>query len=384
MTLKKFCGKIHLWLGLASGIVVMVVALTGSILVFEKEIDELINRDFYFVKVPQKAQRKPLDELLHQVKSFDTSIRISNIRLMTDAPSRAVIFTGKKRNESINLAINPYSGNVIRAIYYDKRFFSIVLKIHRQLLAGKTGKAITGISCICFVTLIISGLVLWWPKKIKALKQRLKVKWTGNSRRFNWGLHAVCGFYVHIFLLLLGVTGLIFSYAWFNKGIFMLIDGKPMRKFETPVNKIIQPIANGYFEKLYQQTNNRLKYNGQINISIPSKDSLSITVTKENFETYRSNLVDFLYFEKGTGKLLHERLYKNESSGMKVRKLVFPIHTGQLYGWPTKIIAFLSCLVAASLPITGLRIWLRRKNKRKKQDNLKDIKKPKPALVLAE
>ena len=384
MGLKKIFVKIHLWLGLASGIVLMVVALTGSILVFEKEIDELVNHDFYSVKVPENVERKPLDHLMQQVHLFDTSIRISNIRLLTAAPSHTVIFTCKKRNETVNVAVNPYSGQVIRAIYYDRRFFSVVLKIHRQLLAGKTGKTITGISCICFVTLILTGLVLWWPTKYKALKQRVKIKWNGSSRRFNWGLHAVAGFYVHLFLLCIGITGLVFGFQWVNKTIFMIFDGKPMSKLEIPANRILQPMPDGYFEKLYQQTNSRLNYNGQINISIPTKDSLSITVTKENLESHRANIVDFLYFEKGTGHLLHERLYKNESRGMKARKLVFPIHTGQLYGWPTKLIAFVSCLVAFSLPITGFRIWLRRNknNKRRKKDQ-KTMQHRKPALVQA-
>lgn len=383
--MKKIAGQLHLWLGLASGLVVLVVALSGSILVFEKEIDEWVNRDFYFSTVPENGgSRLPLDSLLNNAKKYDPAIRISGMELETAAADRTVLFRGKKGDHTWNLAVNPYTGQVIRSLNYDHRFFTVVLKLHRYLLAGEVGKAITGVSCIIFLLLILTGLVLWWPKRRKALKQRMKVKWNAAAKRLNWDLHAVGGFYVHLVIFTIALTGLTWSYKWFNNGIFLLFDGKPMKKNEAPVNTVSQPMAAGYFEQVYQEANRRLPYKGQVNISIPPKDSLSVTVSKENYEAGRTNIVDFLYFEKGTGALLKERLYKNESAGMKVRRAVYPIHTGNIYGWPTKIIAFISCLVAVSLPITGLRIWLGRKKKKAVVVKKQVRQQPSPVLSMAE
>jgi uncharacterized iron-regulated membrane protein len=78
-----------------------------------------------------------------------------------------------------------------------------------------------------------------------------------------------------------------------------------------------------------------------------------------------SNVSDFLYFQVGTGNLVQERLYDNETAGTKARRMFYPIHTGSIYGWPTKIIALISALVAASLPVTGFMIWIGRKKKKK-------------------
>lgn len=58
-TLKKNIGLLHLWLGLASGLIVFIVALTGSILVFEDELDEFVNPEFYKVASVGKEKFKP-------------------------------------------------------------------------------------------------------------------------------------------------------------------------------------------------------------------------------------------------------------------------------------------------------------------------------------
>ena len=372
MTLKQIFGKLHLWLGLASGLVVLIVAATGCLLVFEDELDEWANHDFYFVKVPQQAQRLPVDSMMHAATAFNPALKIARVYVETEAPDRSVVFLAKKgKKQSWQIAVNPYTGKVIEGVNNDKRFFGVVLDLHRRLCMNEVGKAITGASCLIFAIMIITGLVLWWPKRLKILKQRTRIQWTSNWKRLNWDLHAVGGFYVHLVLFAIALTGLTWAYPWFNNAIFLLVDGKPMKKTEAPANIIKQPVQAGFYESIYQQTNNKLPYKGRLTMLLPEKDNLSITVNKMNREASVDNITDALYFEKGTGRLLKENLFKNSSTGNKVRRMVYPIHTGKLYGWPTQIIALIASLVAFSLPITGLLIYLvgRKKRKARKVNN---------------
>lgn len=365
MTLKKIFGKLHLWLGLASGLVVLVVAATGCLLVFEDELDEWANHDFYFVSVPHHVQRLPLDSLVSSAAAYNSSLKISRIYIETKADDRSVVFWAKKgKKQTWWIAVDPYTGKVIRAIDNNKRFFGVVLNLHRTLCMNETGKAITGASCLIFVIMIITGLVLWWPKRWKVLKQRTRIQWSSRWKRLNWDLHAVGGFYVHLVLFAIALTGLTWAYPWFNNAIFVLADGKPVKKNEAPANTVKQPIQAGFYESIYQQTNNKLPYKGRIGMIMPEKENLSVTVNKMNRDASVNNITDVLYFEKGTGHLLKENLFKNSSTGNKVRRMVYPIHTGKLYGWPTQLIALIAALVAFSLPITGLFIYLGRKKKK--------------------
>lgn len=366
MTLKQIFGKLHLWLGLASGLVVLIVAATGCLLVFEDELDEWANHDFYFVSVPQHAQRLPVDSMLHAAAAFNPTLKITRIYIETKAPDRSVVFMAKKaKTQTWHIAVNPYTGKVIEGLEYNKRFFGVVLNLHRHLCMNEVGKAITGASCLIFVIMIITGIVLWWPKRWHILKQRTRIAWTSKWKRLNWDLHAVGGFYVHIVLFAIAITGLTWAYPWFNNAIYLMLDGKPMKKNEAPGNIIKQPILAGYYESIYRQANNTLPYKGRITMLLPEKDSLAITVNKMNKEASVYNITDALYFEKGTGRLLKTNLFKNSSTGNKVRRMVYPIHTGRLYGWPTQIIALVASLVAFTLPITGLLIYLVGRKKRK-------------------
>ncbi len=367
MTAKKVFGRVHLWLGLASGLIVFVVALTGSLLVFEEELELLFHSKQLVVK-EVKEQRKNYDELAAIVQAAYPDKKIKGFNIYPD-PGRSVLFSvGKNKEELLLVGVDPYTGAVLGHQDHHKRFFTIVLQLHRYLLMGKTGKAITGVSCLIFITLLISGLIIWWPQAKAAVKQRFRIKWKARFKRVNWDFHAVFGFYSFIFLLIIAATGLVWSYPWVNKMIFVLSDGKPQEKLKAPTNTSpVDLSSTGIFEKVVAATNRELPYVGETRVSVPLDDSLSINVFKENKEVRLANVASAVWFDRRSGELLRSRPYEKESTGMKVRRLIYPIHTGSLYGWPTKIVALIVTLFAASLPVTGTMIWLGRKKKAKRK-----------------
>ena len=185
-------------------------------------------------------------------------------------------------------------------------------------------------------------------------------------------MHAAFGFYSSVFLFAIALTGLVWAYPWVNRMIYQLADGKPQAKFEAR-NKSIAGIKTntGLFDKIVAEANRQYAFKGDLNITIPANDSLGIAVSKENKDVKLAGITSQVYFDRNTGELLKLRPYELESTGSKIRKLVLPIHTGSAYGWPTKIIAFIVALFAASLPVTGTLIWLNRIKKKKKTADTK-------------
>jgi len=363
--LKKNIGFLHLWLGLSSGLIVFIVALTGSILVFEEEIDSFINPEFY--KVASIGTKKlPVDLYVNAIQKKYAITQIDRIQTYED-PQRSVIISGTDIHKTDQIfSVDPYTGEVLASISEKSRFFSVVLDLHRHLILGEVGKFITGCSCLIFVFMLISGIILWWPKKIKNLKQRLTVKWSASFKRINWDFHSTFGFYTFSILLIISLTGLTWSFKWFESGIYLLADGtakKPSAKVENPT-KIDPGLDKTYFyQNLFSKTDSIYQYKGDTQIRIPSDTINSIMVIKLNLEKSIPNISSIAYFDKYTGELLKIRPYESLSNGDKVRRLIYPIHTGSIYGYPTKILAFLVCIFAITLPITGLLIWLGRKKK---------------------
>lgn len=368
-TFKKIASQLHLWLGVSSGLVVFIVALTGSILVFEEELEPVIYPEFHVVEVPKGQSLLPIDNLRATVANAYPKQRIARIEIEPHA-DRTIIFglvKGKKEKNVLSVAVNPYTAEITDTRRENESFFHIVLQLHRYLCLKDTGKAITGVATIMFIVIMITGLVLWWPNR-KQASQRFIIKWNAKFKRLNWDLHAVFGFYVLPFTFLIALTGLVWSYKWVNGMIFLTFDGKPQQKREAPANVgITDTTSTGTLAKIVTETNRLLPHPGRIQFTLPESDSLSITVSKVNGNASISNVVDFLYFDQTDGKLISKRLYDDETTGMKVRRLVFPIHTGSIWGWPTKVLALLVALITATLPVTGVVIWVGRKFKKKEK-----------------
>jgi uncharacterized iron-regulated membrane protein len=231
---KNIASQLHLWLGVSSGLVVFIVALTGSLLVFEDELEPVIYKQLHVVDVLAKSERLPLDDLQSVVSKAYPGRRISRI-IIEPAPERAVIFAlteGKKEKDFFIVGVNPYTAAITDTRHENDAFFHIVLQLHRYLCLEETGKVITGIACVMFLVIQITGLVLWWPNR-KNRKQRFTIKWNAKFKRLNWDLHAVFGFYVLPFVFLIAATGLVWSYKWVNNLIYITFDGKPQQKREA-------------------------------------------------------------------------------------------------------------------------------------------------------
>ncbi|MFC5683394.1 PepSY-associated TM helix domain-containing protein [Flavobacterium sp. MAHUQ-51] len=364
-TIKKSIGKIHLWLGLSSGLIVFIVALTGSLLVFEKEIDSFLHPELYKVE-NIGSTKKPIDEAIKNLNKSFAIDSIQRIYTYQEAQKTALIIAKTKDKKTFYFAINPYTAKVIGSIEPTKHFFTIVNHLHRNLLLGKTGKLITGISCLTFIILLISGLCLWWPKKRKNLKQRLTIKWKASFKRVNWDFHSTLGFYSFLFLLIIALTGLTWSFKWFENSLYYITDGvakKPSIKVANPPKPQNINHQTYFYQNIIDQTNTLFPYQGNIQIRLPNDTVNSILVTKENTEKTIPNQSSIAYFDRYTGANIQTKPYESFSQGDKLRRIIYPIHTGSIYGLPTKIIAFLVCLVAATAPITGFIIWWGRKRK---------------------
>lgn len=363
--MKKLIGWLHLWLGLASGLVVIVVALSGSLLVFEDELEHLFQPSLFTVQSPAGPERMSLDALAAMVHDKYPDYKLNNIEIQPATNSTVTFYlkTGKEKGKLLMVVTDPYSGKIIHTAAQDKRFFVVVRNLHRYLCMGETGKLITGISCSMFALIIISGLILWWPKR-KTRRQRMKVKWNASFKRLNWDLHAVFGFYIHIVIFITALTGLVWSYKWVNNLLFYAFDGKPQQKLEAPVSKPEKTNDIAWLDKVYTETNQRLTYNGIVNIRFPEKKEQAVSVGKENTDRITTHIVDILYFQAGSGAFVGDKLFANDTKGTQARRMVYPIHTGGLFGWPTKILAFICALIAASLPVTGFLIWWGKKSKK--------------------
>jgi len=357
---------LHRWLGLLSGIVVFIVAITGCIYVFEEELRDVFQHKYLYVDVPAGKPRQPLADISQVVRKNYPNEKINQVRFKSAANTTVVYYTQSEKA----ISVNPYTLQVTGVRNTKNDFFAWILDMHRHLRWGETGGAIIKWNVLIFFIMCISGLVLWWPKQKRFFKQAVTIKFkTKNRKRLNWDLHSVLGFYALLILFIISLTGMFWMFDWV-KDATRFVTQSPKAKEKKIKSKPVADSA-GLFPLEEAITIAAAKYPGaEQTIAIANlKDSTAPIRIRLRYPYTLVRNENTVYFDKYSGAILREDLLKNYTAYDKVARSNYQLHTGNIpaLGIGSKIIYFLASLFAASLPVTGFIIWLGRKKKNQKK-----------------
>jgi len=258
-------------------------------------------------------------------------------------------------------------------------------KIEKPLFSGisnrELGSKITGAATIIFTLGCITGLVIWFPKKIRSWRQGLKIKMSGNWKRINHDLHNSLAFYSLIFLLLMGLTGPQWSFDWYRTGLQKSLGTykgpaeKAIKKNTSPAaahvesndSKLPELPKNISLTAYINSANIKLPYKGNYRITLPEAGDATISLSKTRTGFFAPAAADKISINTLSGEITKTEIFKNKPINERIAGSIKAIHVGNVYGTFTKLLYFLACLIATSLPITGTLIWLNKLKKRRKR-----------------
>jgi len=367
---KKTIRQIHLWLGLASGLIVFIVATTGAIWTFESEISDLVY-PYRKVEIQNNKPTISIAEIKEKVKPYLKNI--NSIYYLGKDRSIQVREWHKIDGKLINnyVYLNPYTGEVLNIKINDSTFFDLVVELHTSLLLGEIGTEIVRYATLIFFILIISGIYLWWPKKKQNLKQRLKFDWkeTTKWKRKNFDLHSILGFYASWIIIFATITGLAWGFKWVDKTIYAIATlGEPYKDYAevNSISNINYKPTNGMDDSILNLA--LTNYNKPVeswNYYFPQKESESFSVYL-NPDANTWYKASNYFFDQRTGKLLLTESPESYNNGQTIRNMYYDIHIGKILGLPGQLLVFFGSLIVASLPITGFYIWYGRYKKTRK------------------
>ena len=396
--MKKIFRKIHLWLSVPFGLIITLVCFSGAMLVFENEVNEWFRRDLYYVETVKESPL-PMDKLLEKVATtLPDSVSVTGVSISSD-PGRAYqVSLSKPRRAS--LYVDQYTGEV-KGKSERSGFFMFMFRMHRWLLDSMNpgnegifwGKMIVGVSTLLLVFVLISGIVICWPRTRKALKNSLKITATKGWRRFWYDLHVAGGMYTLIFLLAMALTGLTWSFPWYRTAFYKVFgvevqqraaqgheqksdaqkrdtklaahrekkrEGNEVRKGERsgrPENNhsdmysVTSPFV--YWQEIYDKLRRQNPEYKQISIS-----SGTASVSFNRFGNQRAS--DRYSFNTDNGEFTETSLYQHQDKSGKIRGWIYSVHVGNWGGMFTRILTFIAALLGAALPLTGYYLWIKR------------------------
>jgi uncharacterized iron-regulated membrane protein len=208
LILRKLLLNIHLWAGLIAGGFLILLGVTGSFMVFEDEIDRALNPKLTWVKPGEK--RLSLTEMKSRLEERYPGRTVVGFSI---SPSSNIAWGAALESttsqEALNVAFNQFTGDVMGTESDRNNFVGHVHDFYLRLLMGDSGASIVNLAAVVLLFLSLSGIVLWWPRKL------LAVNWRSQIKELNFQLHQALGIYVSLVLMIFAITAIVIH--WENE-----------------------------------------------------------------------------------------------------------------------------------------------------------------------
>jgi uncharacterized iron-regulated membrane protein len=367
--MRKILKKLHLYLAIILCIPLVLQGITGLIMVFQHEISNYqLHTKHVFASGEIQAPSKIIISALTQVPE---GFEVNFIKLPIAEKSPAVVRLTKKIEEKksiFEVVVDPVSLEIVEVTNPETNFFKKLKKFHSSLfIQGQAGKNIVGTFGLVMLFLVISGLVIWWPKKI-TFKRAMTFKFSATGKQFHRDLHSAVGFWTSLIIFITSFAGVYLAFTpQTTSTILAIFPGKDLKKSASEM--AIDPNSSLFtideITKLAAQKVSSDDKLLSINFPMKSKQPFRVNFVPKNYEDGEPVITVFI--DQYWQRILEVRDPKNYSLGEKIIAWQHSIHAGEGLGYLWKITVFLTGFLPLLFSITGISLWLiKRKNKKLK------------------
>ena len=203
--LRRALFQVHLWTGMAIGLYIVVLSVTGSALVYRNELDR-----YFATKRPvydDKATRLTTDQIRAAAEKAYPGWQITRVGERITRRNPTIEVWAERGGVKKERLFNPYTGADLGDSVTRGEYFVLWLaRLHDELLFDRPGRYWNGMLSLVMTVLVVTGLIVWWPGASR-WKRSLTIKASSGWRRFNWDLHSAIGFWMFLFMLMWGISG---------------------------------------------------------------------------------------------------------------------------------------------------------------------------------
>ena len=372
MSLRRAIFWIHLAVGVAAAIAVLVMAVTGVLLTYQAQLERWALSD-YRADPPPDATPLALDELLARAGGEAPAGLVVSVALSRDPREPAVLeldggatvhvdrFTGEPRGDG-----DTRTGRVLLGVMYFHRWFALEGEYR---IVGRTIMATANLG---FLFLLVSGVYLWWPSRggRAAWRQALWFRrgLGGRARDFNW--HNVIGFWSAVPLAVIVFSGATISYQWAADLVHRLAgDVPPFQQSPWSSASVAGDAPSATpdpsappieLQALAAKAVAGTPGWRTIAIALPESARDPVVVAVDRGNGRQPSESEDLLFDRASGELVGRGGYPTFSPGFKVRRWLRYAHTGEVYGVIGQSIAGAVSLGAVVMVWTGVAMSWRR------------------------
>ncbi len=353
---RKVVLQLHLWIGIAAALFLLLAGASGALLVFETQIDQALN--YKLAHVAPSGPTLSLTELKTALEHQYPGYRVLSFNI-AEAPDLAGdAYLQPPSGEGIEVAVNPHTGKAL-GIWDSNRFTRKLHFFHTHLLAGEVGSAIVGWSSVILLFLSISGLILWWRSKV------FRIDFQTSGPKFQYDLHSTIGVVSSVFLLAFAWTGVVVHWgdaarAWASNVSGVVARPADPRPDSPPSGAVAVEPA-----RLLALAQAAVPGARATVVELSDNATRPVLVIMKFPEDHTPAGRTRVFLDAYSGKVLALNSSRALPAAVAyVTRLNREIHTGDIGGWPVRIMAALFSLSLPVLALSGPLLWWQRRQRR--------------------
>lgn len=352
--MRNLIFKVHLWTGLTVGLLLVVAGTTGSILVFDEEIDAVLNPDL--LRVAPGEDEAPFQQVVASVTAAFPEHPVSYIRLPRSPGETYEVTTVGA--DPLEIFVDPYRGTILGVRGKTEGLINVLFDLHVHFLSGETGERVMGVVGVLTLLLVATGIAVWWPGA-RRWWDALAVRWGANWKRVNFDLHRAGGIWSAVFLAVTAFTGagLIFHDA------FLAAANRVTGSEETPPAPVVVPRPDQPWlplDSLLQRADAALPGGTTTYVAFPAVPQAPLSVRKYFAAALHPNGRSFVYLDPWTGEPLAVERALEVPAGMKALNVLYPLHIGSFGGIAVRVLYAALGFSPLILFVSGCLMWWNR------------------------
>lgn len=364
--LRKLWLIVHRWLGLTAGLLFVLIGVTGSLLVFHREIDEWLNPEM--LHVAGSGAQRTIEEVIAVAEERHSG----QPALFVDVPRNDLgvwtVWFPKHSEHASGLTqvyVDPFTADVTGRRVWGEYLMTWLYRLHFKLLGGETGETIVGVTGLVLMISVLSGLFLWWPLWKNSWRAAFAIR---RGRRLNYDLHKATGFASAAILLVLAFTGVYMIFPeWIKPCVTVFVpetvsdpDALHSRS-QTGLKRIDPDRAVAITRKAFPDAELKRLY-------LPDRqEDVYIARVRLPGEVRRSSGNTRVWIDQYSGEVLAVHDWNNRNVADAFFAWQFPLHNGEAFGLIGRWIVFIAGMTPAALYVTGVTVWIRRRRTIKKR-----------------
>ena len=358
MEFRRVLLTLHLWAALLASIFLLLLGVSGSVVAYERDIDGIVNRKL--IAVEPTGAPLPLAELFGRLETAHPGFKVTEVAFAREATHAYEMYLDPGNGkEGAAVTVDQYTGKELGDVRTASTFVNSVHQFHTHLLMDKhrdSAKWILGVASIFLLFLSCSGIVLWWRRKL------FSINWRGSGKRVNFDLHNVLGVFSSLFLFCFALTGIALTWDgaasnFINR--FTPTGTMPGRPRMQPAPSSATPLGPDAIVAAAHAALPGAQIDG-LTMEPGRPVDVRMKFPEDRTPIGRSRV----WLDPYTGKALSVWSTRSAPLGFKISRMwIREIHTGDIFGWPTRLLACVMSLVLPILTITGTLIWWNRSRK---------------------